>query len=92
MIESTNDIAKEDEAIEVKVKPPFPKIPSFILASFVLGYVGDDQICVSLLHMLSKNCRSYSYKHIDIMRTFLPPWTPCFSGQINFGSKPLSYT
>ena len=86
------DQLKKSEGIndDMKVQVPFPKLPSFILAAFVLGYVGDDIICVSMLQMLSKNCRRYCAKHIDILRDFLPAWYPRLSGEINFGSKALS--
>ena len=69
-------VDKVEPESEIKVSVPFPSLPSFILAASVLGYVGDDVICVSMLQMLSKNCRRYCKKHIDILRSFLPAWKP----------------
>ena len=53
------------------VLPPFETLPSYLIASKILGYATYQDEARKLLSMLSKNCLRYLNTHRPIMRQFI---------------------
>ena len=54
-----------------EVLPPFETLPSYLIASKILGYATYQDEARKLLSMLSKNCLRYLNTHRPIMRQFI---------------------
>ena len=57
--------------LEQKKRPPFPSIPSFIVAAIVIGFTDFSDSVKCLMQKLSHNTRSYYRGHRNILETFL---------------------
>ena len=53
------------------VKPPFPTLQSFLPIAMILSFYGYTHVTWVLLQKLSKNSKTYSFKHRDSLFGFL---------------------
>lgn len=74
-----------------KVRPPFPKLPSFFGAATVLSYVGHQGNIKQLLNLLNKNTQKFLLYHRDILREFVKILPPTFTGELHFGIQSTDY-
>ena len=76
---------KEEKFRNMKIKTPFPKLPSFHSSAVIISYLGyEDEIHV-ILQSISRNTYSYYICHRKFISAFLTPWKPEFDQAINFG-------
>ena len=51
----------------IKVRPPFPGIPSFVACTIVLGYFQPTKTCLFVLSRISKSTKKYAEAHKDLI-------------------------
>ena len=67
---------KDEQAINAKAKPPFPKLSAFSVAAMVLSLLGYSDEVSAILKQLSTHTRKYSVSHRDILVGHLIQWRP----------------
>ena len=55
----------------IKIKAPFPLLPSFTVGAIVLSYLDYADEIFSLLNLLCKNTGNYAEKHREMLRGFI---------------------
>ena len=63
----------------MKVKAPFPQLPSFLASAYIMSYFGFEDEIEHMLSRINKNSRIYYICHKDLVSQFLVPWTPEFN-------------
>ena len=69
----------------MKVKAPFPQLPSFLASANIMSYFGFKDEIEHVLSRLNKNSQIYYICHQDLVSQFLTPWTPEFNQTLCFG-------
>ena len=69
--EKSEDQLVKTSGTNQKVKPPFPKVPAFVIVAIILSYYGYDKKCKALLLRLNRNSSQYFKNHGEILKAFL---------------------
>lgn len=68
------DLKKTTESVDqIRSKPPFPPIPSFLVTAIVMSYWSEEHDVRLLMLTLSKRSRTYLQRHWKLLETWLAP-------------------